>query len=66
VNKSPRIFTLEEVKAQVEQAYNCQVAAVIPHSEDVLNFASGGIFAVRFPEHPITQTYRQLAELFVK
>ena len=30
----------------MQQTYNCEVAAVLPHSEDMMTLASSGIFAL--------------------
>ena len=61
VNKVPSVFDADAVKAQVEQAYNCPVAAVLPHSDELMALASGGLFVLRYPDHPVTTQYRQLA-----
>ncbi len=44
VNKLPDSFDAVAVAARVEEAYRCPVAAVIPHSDDVMRLASEGIF----------------------
>ncbi len=61
VNKVPRGFDAETVRAQVEQTYECPVAAVLPHSDEMLALASGGIFALRYPDHPVTASLREVA-----
>ena len=61
VNKLPAVFDAAEVKARVERAYNCPVAAVLPHSEEMMTLASGGIFALRYPDHTFTQSIREIA-----
>ena len=61
VNKVPSVFDVNEVKARVEKAYNCEVAAVLPHSDEMMALASDGIFVLRFPNHPITDALRQVA-----
>ena len=58
VNKTPSIFDPEAVKRKVEQAYNCQVAAVLPHSDEMMSLASEGIFVLRYPDHPLTALYQ--------
>jgi MinD-like ATPase involved in chromosome partitioning or flagellar assembly len=64
VNKVPACFDPEGVKAQVEQAYGCEVAAVLPHSDEMMILASAGIFVLRYPDHQITATLKQaLAKL---
>jgi MinD-like ATPase involved in chromosome partitioning or flagellar assembly len=60
VNKVPSIFSMEEVKQRVEQTYNCPVAAVMPHSDEMMTLASDGIFVLRYPDHPITQQFKNL------
>ncbi|MBM4464410.1 MAG: MinD/ParA family protein [Chloroflexi bacterium] len=59
VNKVPTVFDLDEVKAQVEQTYDCEVAAVLPHSDEMMILASAGIFVLRYPDHPVTATLKQ-------
>ncbi len=61
VNKVPAAFDSDDVKAQVERAYGCEVAAVLPHSEEMMALASAGVFALRYPRHPMTDLFRQLA-----
>jgi hypothetical protein len=45
--------------------YNCPVVAVLPHSDDLMALASGGIFALRYPDHPVTALYKQAAARLV-
>src|SRR5215210_8909070 len=61
VNKTPTAFDFAEVKERVETTYECEVAAVLPHSEELMILSSQGIFAVRYPDHPVTALYRQVA-----
>lgn len=61
VNKTPSILDLASVEQQVAQTYGCEVAAVLPHSDDLMNLASAGIFVVRYPDHPLVEKYRQIA-----
>jgi MinD-like ATPase involved in chromosome partitioning or flagellar assembly len=61
VNKAPLILEPEAVRVKVEQTYGCEVAAVLPHSDDLMNLASEGIFVMRYPDHPISALYRQVA-----
>ena len=60
VNKTPPSLDPSSVKAEVEAAYGCAVAAVLPHSDDMMALASAGIFSVRFPDHPLTTLYGQI------
>lgn len=61
VNKTPAAFPTEEVRTRVEQTYGCAVAAVLPHSDEMMTLASSGIFALRFPDHPLTALYKEVA-----
>ena len=61
VNKVPQIFNETEVKARVEQTYNAEVVAVIPHSDDLMALASAGIFSMRYPDHPVSGRLREVA-----
>jgi MinD-like ATPase involved in chromosome partitioning or flagellar assembly len=62
VNKVPEVFDLQEVKERVERAYQCDVLAVLPHSDEMMVLASAGIFALEFPEHLITRGLKQVVE----
>jgi MinD-like ATPase involved in chromosome partitioning or flagellar assembly len=61
VNKTPPSLDPEAVKATAEQAYGCEVAAVLPHSDEMMILASEGIFVVNYPDHPLTSLYRSIA-----
>jgi MinD-like ATPase involved in chromosome partitioning or flagellar assembly len=65
VNKMPQVFDADEVKARVEQAYHCEVVAVLPHSDEMMALASSGVFALRYPEHPVTAALRRVAARLV-
>jgi len=62
VNKVPEMFNTADVRQRVEKTYNCEVAAVVPHSDDLMTLASAGVFSMRFPEHPVAQIYRGLVD----
>lgn len=62
VNKTPTVFNFEDVKAKVEQTYACEVAAVVPHSDEMMVLASSGVFVTRYPDHQMTQLYKQIAD----
>ncbi len=66
VNKVPSVFSAADVRARVEKAYNAPVAAVIPHSDEMMTLASAGLFALRYPDHPIAALYKQVAEQVMK
>jgi MinD-like ATPase involved in chromosome partitioning or flagellar assembly len=59
VNKAPACLDPAVVKAQMEQTYGCEVAAVLPHSDEMMILASAGIFVLRYPDHQITASLKQ-------
>jgi MinD-like ATPase involved in chromosome partitioning or flagellar assembly len=61
VNKVPEVFNFADVQKRVEETYNSEVAAVLPHSDEMMALASAGIFALRYPEHRVTQSLKQVA-----
>jgi MinD-like ATPase involved in chromosome partitioning or flagellar assembly len=65
VNKTPQVFDPGEVRKRVEETYHCDVLAVLPHSDDMMILASSGIFALHFPDHPVTQSLKQVAASLV-
>jgi len=65
VNKVPETFDVKNIQARVEQTYGCEVAAVLPHSDELMALGSKGIFAIHYPEHLITSLYAQLIKKLV-
>jgi MinD-like ATPase involved in chromosome partitioning or flagellar assembly len=65
VNKVPSVFDVADVRARVEQTYGCEVAAVLPHCDEIMTLASAGIFVLRYPDHPITAALKQVAAKLV-
>jgi MinD-like ATPase involved in chromosome partitioning or flagellar assembly len=63
VNKAPPLIDLDELKVRIEALYECPVAAVLPHSNEMLTLASDGVFVAKYPDHPITRNLKQAATL---
>jgi MinD-like ATPase involved in chromosome partitioning or flagellar assembly len=61
VNKVPPIFDFAKVQKQVEQTYNCEVGAILPHSDEMMVLSSAGIFVLRYPDNPMTAKLDRLA-----
>ncbi len=66
VKKVPAAFDPPTIKAQVEAAYECPVTAVLPHSDEMMTLASSGIFALEYPDHPLTELYKEVAAQLVQ
>jgi septum site-determining protein MinD len=61
VNKAPSSLDPVQIKKRVEASYASEVAAVFPHSDEMMVLASEGIFALRYPDHPFTALIREAA-----
>jgi septum site-determining protein MinD len=61
VNKTPAVFDEGDVRRRVESAYGCEVAAVLPHSDELMAFSSRGVFVLDQPDHPLSALYDRLA-----
>lgn len=66
VNKTPQVYDMDDVKARVEGIYNSEVAAVLPHSDELMALASEGVFVVKYPDHEVTQKYKTVAERLLR
>jgi septum site-determining protein MinD len=66
VNKAPADLDPATVARRVEQAYGCRVAAVLPHSDELMRLASEGILTLRQPTHPLADAYRSVAATLVE
>ena len=62
INKTPTSLDFDDVRARVEQIYNAKVAAVLPHSDEMMTLASSGIFSIRYPDHIVTKGLRSLVD----
>ncbi len=63
VNKVPQNLDEDDVRSRVEQIYNVPVAAILPHSDEMMGLASSGIFSLHFPDHPITQKLKNVVAM---
>lgn len=62
LNKMPTSFDFAQVKKTVEETYHCEVAAILPHADEMMILQSAGIFALHYPDHPVTAELKQLAK----
>jgi hypothetical protein len=46
----------------VAATYGCDVAGVLPHSDELMRLASEGVFVIRHPDDPMTGLYRAVAD----
>ncbi len=62
INKAHSKLNLNALQQKVEETYSEKVAGLFPLSEDVVRLASEGVFCVKYPEHPISQEFRKVAQ----
>ncbi|ODH02080.1 CDP-3,6-dideoxy-D-glycero-L-glycero-4-hexulose-4-reductase [Nostoc sp. KVJ20] len=62
INKALPSLNFTDLQQQVENIYNVSVAGILPLSEDMVQLASKDIFSVQYPEHPISQGIKKIAE----
>ena len=63
INKALTSYDFDALRKQVETTYNSQVAAILPLSEDVARLQSSDIFTLRYPDHPFSQSIRNVVTL---
>ena len=66
VNHMPDSYSAQDVRREVEEKYQTRVAAIFPDSAEMLRLASSGIFAIRYPSHPMTSMLKQLTASFLE
>jgi len=66
VNKVPEQFLAhgadKKLWADIEDKYDATVGAIFPHSDEMMTLASSGIFSVKYPDNPMAQAMRNLAD----
>ncbi|MGD1858625.1 MAG: MinD/ParA family protein [Leptolyngbyaceae cyanobacterium] len=61
INKVYSTLNVDALKQKVEETFHETVAGIFPLSEDVVQLASEGVFCVKYPEHPVSQEFRNVA-----
>lgn len=62
VNKAPAALEPNALRARIETTFGCEVAGIVPHSDEFMLLGSSDIFVLRYPDHPITAIYRRIAD----
>lgn len=65
VNKTPQSFDFPQIKQDMEKAYDSNVGAVLPHSDEMMILAGKGVFALHYPDHFLTQEIKHVAKLLM-
>ena len=61
VNDVPEAFEPNALKAQIERAFHCDVAAVLPYADEIMALESARIFVLELPQHRATTLLREVA-----
>jgi len=62
INKAYSSLNMDALKQKVEETYGETVAGVFPLSEEMVQLASEGVFCVKYPDHPMSQEFRKVAQ----
>jgi MinD-like ATPase involved in chromosome partitioning or flagellar assembly len=66
VNEAPVNLDVKEITKQLKQAYQCDVAAILPHADEMMALANNDLFVRRYPHHPMTTILSQAAARLVR
>jgi septum site-determining protein MinD len=61
VNKALSSYDFDDLRKQVHEIYDSQVAAILPLSEDVAGLQSADLFSLRSPDHPFSKGIQDIA-----
>lgn len=61
VNRTPPVFDRKDVQQRVQRAYSVEDVTVLPHSDEMMNLASGSVFSTNYPDHVLTKHFKELA-----
>ncbi len=62
VNKVPPGTDQDLLKAKIETSYRAPVIGMLPLNGELASLGSSSLFAMRYPEHPITQTLNSIVD----
>ena len=62
VNKVLKTYNFEQVGQKIAKTYDVPVVGVFPESEDIIKLASNGVFCLKYPHHPLSKIYQNIAE----
>jgi septum site-determining protein MinD len=61
VNKVPQGMECGMLQGQIESTYRAQVVGMLPLNSEMASLASSALFAIRYGDHPLTQTLKGIA-----
>jgi MinD-like ATPase involved in chromosome partitioning or flagellar assembly len=61
VNEVPAKLDFDALRADLIEAYGCEVMALLPHADEMMTLTGQKIFAMHYPHHPLTAQLHQAA-----
>jgi MinD-like ATPase involved in chromosome partitioning or flagellar assembly len=55
------LFSTDEVKKQLKQTYQCDMAEFIPYADEIMLMGMSGLFVLHYPDHPVTKVLVSIA-----
>ncbi len=49
------------MKKEIEKIYGCEVATILPQSDDLIELESGDVFYITHREHPFSRGIEKIA-----
>jgi MinD-like ATPase involved in chromosome partitioning or flagellar assembly len=62
LNDTPETIDVISAQSELEQTYRCGPGIVLPHTEELMALTSSQLFVLRYPEHPLTTSIKDLAD----
>jgi MinD-like ATPase involved in chromosome partitioning or flagellar assembly len=62
INKALPSYDFDALKQEAQKTYNVPVAGILPHSEEMMQLASSGIFCLQYPTHPLSKVIETVAK----
>ena len=50
----------------MQKTYNATVAGILPLADEMIQLASSDIFCVRYPNHPLSQEIKKVAQQIMR
>lgn len=58
-------LNLDDVQRQLQGVYGESVVGVLPITDELMTLGSGDIFCQQYPDHPLTQDIRAIAQQLI-
>jgi MinD-like ATPase involved in chromosome partitioning or flagellar assembly len=65
INEAPDYYQPADIRQQMQRIYGCEVAAILPHFDDLQALGNARIFALAHPIHPFTTLLKELASVLL-